>query len=518
MTERNSNRFARSAGILLPVSSLPSPYGIGAFGEAAYKWVGFLHEAKQCYWQILPLVPVGDGDSPYSSFSAFAGNPFFIDLDTLHEEGLLEREDYADISWGASGKRVDYDTVRLHRGDVLRKAFARFTNEAALADFAAQESWFEDYGLYMAIKKTQGMRSWIEWEEPLRLRRPDAIAKAREELAEEIRFHAFAQYQFRKQWRALRSYANGKGVEVIGDIPIYVSLDSVEVWANPELFQVDEHANLTNVAGCPPDGFSPDGQIWGNPLYDWDRIEETGFDWWIRRLRHNFELYDVLRIDHFRGLESYFSIPYGADDAESGRWITGPGMRFINAIKQALPDARIIAENLGFPSDAVRKLLADSGYPGMKLIQAAFDPRSSENESPDSYKENLVVYPGTHDNDTVKGWSENAPRSAVKKAMDYLEVRSESELPHAMIELAMQCKAVLAIIPMQDWLGLGSEARFNTPSTVGGNNWRWRLDKTALTSRLAGSIAQMTALYDRCTCGSGAAPSGDFKTGILGKE
>ena len=497
ITEQDRTQITRSAGILLPVSSLPSPYGIGAFGKAAYDWVDFLHEAGQRYWQILPLVPTGDGDSPYSSFSAFAGNPYFIDLDTLREERLLERGDFMGISWGLSDKRVDYETVHLHRENVLRKAFARFADEAALDDFVARNDWFADYGLYMAIKETQGQRPWTEWDEPLRLRRPDALSKAREELKDDIRYHAFVQYEFQKQWRALRTYANGKGVGIIGDIPIYVSLDSVEVWANPELFQVDENAVLTEVAGCPPDGFSPHGQIWGNPLYDWEAMKRTGFAWWIRRLKNNFELYDVIRIDHFRGLESYFAIPYGADDAGSGHWVTGPGMRFIDAVKKAIPGAQIIAENLGFPSDAVRKLLKDSGYPGMRLIQSSFDTRATENDSLDSYEENVVVYPGTHDNNTVKGWSETAPRSSVKNAMRCFGVRFKRRLPVAMITFALQCKAILAIIPMQDWLGLGSEARFNTPSTVGGNNWRWRMDKGAATRRLAAKIKKMTVQYGR---------------------
>ena len=488
--------FNRSAGILLPVSSLPSPYGIGTFGKDAYEWVDILHAVKQSFWQILPLSPTGYGDSPYQSFSAFAGNPYFIDLDTLWKEGLLKRGDYANIKWSKSPDKVDYGSLYKYRESVLRKAFCNFINDAAsveiLNDFMEQNHWFDDYGLFMAIKDSQGQHSWLEWDEPLCLRQPEAISRVREELAEDILYHAFVQYQFQKQWNALKSYANEKDVEIIGDIPIYVALDSADVWAKHELFQLDENGVPTEVAGCPPDGFTEDGQLWGNPLYDWAFMKETGFEWWIERLRHNFELYDVVRIDHFRGLESYFAIPGGAKTAADGKWKPGPGMAFIKAVKEALPDARIIAENLGFLTDKVDKLLKSSGYPGMKLVQFAFDSRASEDDQPSSYEENMVIYTGTHDNDTVKGWSRTAPTGSVMSAKKYLDVKRRKFLPRAMIELALESKANLVIIPMQDWLQLGSEARLNTPSTTGGNNWRWRLNAKSLKADVLDSVADLT--------------------------
>ena len=494
--DRRLDRFPRSAGILLHVSSLPSPYGVGSFGKAARQWVDFLREAGQSFWQILPLGPTGLGDSPYQSFSAFAGNPYFIDLDTLCEEGLLDPPDFASLRWGASGNRVDYGAVSRSRESVLRKAFARFSDQSALDGFAALNPWFADYGLYMAIKAAR-KRSWMEWGEPLRLRLPEPMAQAQSQMAEDIRYHAFVQYQFQRQWQALRAYANAKGIRIIGDIPIYVSLDSADVWANPVFFQLDENARPTEVAGCPPDSFSKYGQLWGNPLYDWASMAKTGYLWWLRRLESSFALYDVLRIDHFRGLESYYAIPYGDTTAKNGHWEPGPGMGFIHAVQQALPEARIIAEDLGFLTPEVRQLLAGSGYPGMKVLQFAFDSREAGGYSPHTYEAHSVVYTGTHDNDTAGGWAKTAPDESVRLAMEYMGIASKSRLPRAMIHLAMQCKSDLAVIPMQDWLGLGSGARMNTPSTVCGNNWRWRLREDALNSRLAGEIARMTVLFER---------------------
>ena len=494
---KDALHFARSAGVLLPVSSLPSPYGIGNFGEDARGWVDFLHEAGQSFWQILPLNPTGYGDSPYQSYSAFAGDSYYIDPDTLCEEGLLDPADCTDVRWGRSDKRVDYDVVYRNREPLLRKAWSRFTDEAALDAFIARNPWFEEYGLYMVIKAAQGNRSWLEWDEALRLRRPDALEKARAEFAEDIRYHAFVQYQFSRQWGALRGYANAKGVEIIGDIPIYVALDSADLWANHELFQLDENALPVEVAGCPPDSFSAEGQLWGNPLYDWETMAKTGYPWWIQRLRSCFGLYDVVRFDHFRGLENYFAIPYGAEDAAGGYWRPGPGADFIDAVKKNLPDARFIAEDLGFVTDGVRELLAYSGWPGMKLLQYAFDTREEGDYSPYSYKPNTAVYPGTHDNDTIRGWSGEAPDHCIRYAMEYMGIRKKRRLPRAMIRLAMQTGANLCIIPMQDWLELDGGARINTPSTVGGHNWRWRLGRNALSSRLAGTMARMTMLYGR---------------------
>ena len=491
------SRFKRSAGVLLHVSSLHSPYGIGSFGKAARQWVDFLHEAGQSYWQILPLGQTGYGDSPYQCFSAFAGNPFFIDLDTLREEGLLDRSDLDGVKWAGSAKRVDYDRLHQHRETVLRQAFSRFRDEGALDSFIRDNQWFARYGLFIAIKAAQGQRSWLEWDGPLRRRDPEALELAQRELERDIRYHAFVQYQFHRQLQALRTYAGGKGIRIIGDIPIYVSLDSADVWANPELFQLDENAVPIEVSGCPPDYFSRDGQLWGNPLYNWDALKDDGYQWWIDRLKNCFRLHDVLRIDHFRGFESYYAIPYGDDTARYGRWKPGPGMDFIGAIQRELPEAGIIAEDLGFITDAVRDLLAGSGYPGMKLLEFAFDSREADNHFPYLYGANTVVYTGTHDNDTIKGWSQSAPQSSVRLAMEYIGIRRKGQLPYGMIRLAMQSAADLAIIPMQDWLRLGGEARMNTPASLGGSNWRWRMGENALSGRLADTIARMTSLYGR---------------------
>lgn len=482
----------------MPVSSLPSPYGIGAFGKEARAWVNFLQSAGQQYWQVLPLGPTSFGDSPYQSFSAFAGNPYFIDLDTLCEEGLLLKPEYAGIHWGRSAAKVDYNTVYQNREAVLRKAFARFTGGPALEAFQKENShWLENYALYMAVKATQGNRSWIEWEQDARLRKKEALQKYTQELAEDIRYHIFVQYQFFKQWNALRAYANQKGVEIIGDIPIYVSLDSADVWENRQLFQLDAEALPIEVSGCPPDSFSQDGQLWGNPLYNWGLMEQDGFAWWVARMQANFKLYDVLRIDHFRGLESYYAIPYGATTARSGRWRAGPGMGFVNAVREKVPEARIIAEDLGFLTDGVRKLLKDSGYPGMKVLQFAFDTREAGDYSPYNYGTNNIVFTGTHDNDTVRGWARNAAAGDIRHAMEYVNTHFKWQLPGALIRLALQSRAALAVVPLQDWLGLGSKARINTPATIGGGNWRWRMRARALKPGLARRMLALAKLYGR---------------------
>ncbi|MFV0411848.1 MAG: 4-alpha-glucanotransferase [Oscillospiraceae bacterium] len=496
--DTNFNIPKRAAGVLLPVSSLPSPYGIGAFGKEARAWVNFLQSAGQQYWQVLPLGPTSFGDSPYQSFSAFAGNPYFIDLDTLCEEGLLLKPEYAGIRWGRSAARVDYNTVYQNREAVLRKAFARFAGGPALDAFQKENShWLENYALYMAIKATQGNRSWIEWEQGARLRKEEALQKYARELAEDIRYHIFVQYQFFKQWNALRAYANQKGVEIIGDIPIYVSLDSADVWENRQLFQLDAEALPIEVSGCPPDSFSQDGQLWGNPLYNWEGMKQDGFAWWVARMQASFKLYDVLRIDHFRGLESYYAIPYGATTARSGRWRAGPGMGFVNALRQKVPEARIIAEDLGFLTDGVRKLLKDSGYPGMKVLQFAFDTREEGDYSPYNYGTNNIVFTGTHDNDTVLGWARHAAGGDIRHAMEYVNARFKWQLPGALIRLALQSRAALAVVPLQDWLGLGSKARINTPATIGGSNWRWRVGAKALKPGLARRMLALAKLYGR---------------------
>ena len=497
MDVRKQGFARRAAGILMPVSSLPSPYGIGSFGADARRWVDFLHDAGQSYWQTLPLTPTGKGDSPYQSFSAFAGNHYFIDFDILCEEGLLKREEYADLCWNRAEDTVDYEILYNTREPVLRKAFARFKDTAALDGFIEQNQWFEQYSLYMVIKAAQGFRAWMEWDRPLRNREKAALEQVKTEQAEDIRYHAFVQYQFDRQWKALRAYANAKEVKIIGDIPIYVSLDSADVWENYSLFQLNKNNIPIEVSGCPPDYFSKDGQLWGNPLYDWAAMAKSGYKWWISRLRKNFELFDIMRLDHFRGLESYYAIPYGDTTAKNGYWKPGPGKEFVDIVKHTVEDASIIAEDLGFLTDEVRELLEYSGYPGMKIVQYAFDEGETDDNIPYKYEANTVVYTGTHDNDTVKGWARSASHDCIKRAIDYIGIRRKKDIPGAMIRLAMQSGSHLAVIPMQDWLGLGSDARLNTPSTVGGNNWRWRAKKNALTQQLTEKIAKMTQIYGR---------------------
>ena len=497
-TQTSKHGFDRRvAGVLLPVSSIQSPYGIGNFGAAARKWVDFLHDAGQSFWQILPLAPTGAGDSPYQSFSAFAGNPYFIDFDALSEEGLLKKEEYAGIIWGRMNTLIDYGTIFNNREAVLRKAFSRFGDDSALDGFINRNPWFEHYSLYMVIKVANGHKSWMSWEESIRNCDADAIKRLKAEKADDIRYYAFIQYMFDKQWRGLRAYANKKGVQIIGDIPIYVSLDSADVWENRELFYLDADNVPIEIAGCPPDSFSEDGQLWGNPLYRWDEMERTGYKWWTQRLRKSFELYDVMRIDHFRGLESYFAIPYGAKTAIDGRWKPGPGKAFIDMVEKTVHDASIIAEDLGVITDEVRELLKYSEYPGMKVVQYAFGDKEVVDYIPYKYEANSVAYTGTHDNDTVKGWCKSAPRETICEAMDYMGIRRKRDIPLGIIRLALESASNLAIIPMQDWLGLGSEARLNTPSTIGGNNWRWRMASGAMSVRLAEKMANLTEMYGR---------------------
>ena len=501
----------RKSGVLMPISSLTSPYGIGAFSKEAYEFVDFLQEAGQTYWQILPLGQTGYGDSPYQSFSTFAGNPYFIDLDSFVEAGYLQQEDLDGINFGTDPSRVDYEKIYQGRFIVLKKAYEnspyRYGYESdeekkqrEVAAFEAfieeQAEWLPDYALYSAIKNYFGGKGLIEWEEDIRLRKPEAMEEYREKLADEIRFYEFQQYFFRKQWIALKKYANRKKVKIIGDIPIYVAFDSADTWAHPELFQLDEKGYPTAVAGCPPDGFSATGQLWGNPLYRWDYHKETGYDWWMKRLASCFNLYDVVRIDHFRGFDEYFAIPYGDSTAERGQWQQGPGYDIMKAIKKNLGNKPIIAEDLGFLTPTVLKLVKKTGYPGMKLLQFAFDSRESGDYLPHSYPRNCVVYTGTHDNDTVMGWVEHMDKKDFANAKKYLNIHSSKELNWTFISHTLATVADTAIIPIQDYLGLGSEARINTPSVLGGN-WQWRLTPGQLDSKLAKRMYEVTERYGR---------------------
>lgn len=488
----------RAAGILMPVSSLPSPYGIGSLGKQAYQFADFLSQAGQRYWQILPIGPTGYGDSPYQSFSAFAANPYFIDLDLLADDGLLTQAEIDAADFGADDDSIDYYKLYLNRKPLLEKAAARF--DRANTDFAAftaqNADWLPDYALFMALKEENGEVAFSQWPEALRARDEETLSAARRRLAPCIAFWEVAQYLFYAQWTALKAYANAKGVEFIGDIPIYVSPDSSDLWASPELFQVDKTGALTEVAGCPPDAFSADGQLWGNPLYDWKYHRKTDFAWWARRMRHASSVYDVVRIDHFRGFEGYYAIPAADDTAVHGTWRKGPGCDFIDALKEKLPDVRIIAEDLGFLTDGVRELLAHSGYPGMKVLQFAFDSREESDYLPHNYKQNCVVYTGTHDNTTTADWQLSAPKADVAFCKAYLDLAPEQDFTRACVRAALSSVADTCIIPMADWLGLGKEARINTPSTLGGN-WLWRADAANLTPALVKEMLLLTKMYGR---------------------
>ena len=473
----------RTSGILMPVSSLPSPYGIGSLGAEAYRFVDFLAAAGQRYWQILPIGPTGYGDSPYQSFSAFAANPYFIDLDALEQRGLLTHDEIARFDFGPEAPEgIDYGALFRTRFAVLELAVRRFdAGEDAFRDFcAANAFWLDDYALFMALKAENGMRAFSLWPKDVRARRPAALAAARARLAGQVRFWQVVQYLFYEQWAALKAYANAKGVEFIGDIPIYVSPDSSDLWADPSLFQVDA-----------------DGQLWGNPLYNWDVHLKTGCAWWIRRLRHASAVYDVVRIDHFRGFESYYAIPARDKTAVNGVWRKGPGTAFIDVIRRKLPDVRIIAEDLGYLTDDVKALLRASGFPGMKVLQFAFDSREESDYLPHNYTQNSVVYTGTHDNTTTADWELSAPAGDVAFARRYLDVEGGADFTRRFIRAALASVSDTAVIPMPDWLGLGAEARINTPSTLGGN-WLWRIDPAALTDALAADILALTKLYGRC--------------------
>ena len=488
----------RASGILLHISSLSGKYGIGKLGSEAREFADFLKKAGQRYWQILPVSPTGYGDSPYQSFSVFAGNPYFIDFETLEKDGLLEAADYESADWGESD-RTDYGHIYEVIYPVLRKAFEAYrkSGDKELHEFIEANPWVSEYGLFMALKSAHGGKPWYEWEDALRLREPKAIEQACGEYEDDIGFHAFLQYEYAKQWGALKAYVNGLGIEFIGDMPIYVAYDSVEVWTQPELFYLDEDRKPIDVAGCPPDVFTAKGQLWGNPLYRWDVHEETGYAWWTERLRAACTTYDVVRIDHFRGFESYYTIPYGSEDAVIGEWRKGPGMKLFKAMRAALGKQRIIAEDLGFITKEVAKLLKASGYPGMKVLQFAFDSDPSNGYLPHNYNStNCICYTGTHDNETAAGWVSSQNRKTLKYCREYLDVKRNKDIPWAMIRAAWGSIADTAIAQMQDFLELDSSARMNIPSTLGGN-WQWRMTGGELTDELAERIRRLTVTYGR---------------------
>ncbi len=489
----------RTSGVLMHLTSLPSPHGVGTMGQAAREFAGFLAGAGQRWWQILPIGPTGCGDSPYQSFSTFAGNPYLIDLDLLAEEGLLERSEYEGLGWGDDPKSVDYGLLYARRFPVLRKAVKRLL-AAPPEDYqtflSENETWLPDYALFMAIKGENGGRPWWEWEEPLRRREPAALQEAAARLEDDVSFWLGTQYLFFHQWRALKTYVNGLGVGFIGDLPIYVAADSADVWAGPERFQLDGDLRPTEVSGCPPDGFSAAGQLWGNPLFDWEAMEADGFSWWIRRIAWQKSLFDVLRIDHFRGFESYYAIPFGEKDAKNGRWRKGPGMKLFRAVEEALGSQAIIAEDLGFLTPEVRRLLDDSGYPGIKVLQFAFDSREAGDYLPHNYGRHCVAYVGTHDNDTALGWLAEAAPTDRDRAVDYLKLTGAEGLNWGLMRGVWATAADTAIVQAQDLLGLGGEARMNLPSTVG-TNWKWRALPGTFDGPLAARLRHETELYCR---------------------
>ncbi len=489
----------RKSGILLHISSLPSRYGIGRMGKAAYDFVDFLHMSETACWQILPLSPTSYGDSPYQSFSVYAGNPYFIDFVKLESQGLLTREDYASMLWQRSPEKIDYELLYRSNITVLRRAFARF-REKPLRGFTgfknANKSWLKDYALFMALKAEHGGTPWYEWETPLAMRDKKAVEEAEKRLADEIELYSFIQFIFARQWSELKAYANSKHVEIIGDMPIYVSYDSADVWCSPELFALDKEKRPIEVAGCPPDCFAPKGQLWGNPLYDWDYHKKTGYAWWISRLKYAATLYDIIRIDHFRGFESYYTIPYGNTDAVQGKWRKGPNKALFVAANRALGDLHIIAEDLGFITPGVRKMLDAVGYPGMKVLQFGFDSDPENEHLPHNFKTpHCVAYTGTHDNETLQGWLEAADKKTVKYAKAYLRCK-KSQIPDEMVAACWQSIAELAVAQMQDFLHEDRSGRMNTPSTLGGN-WMYRTETEDFTPELAKAIRKLNRTYGR---------------------
>ena len=496
--------MSREAGVLLAISSLPSKYGIGCFSKSAYNFVDWLKEAGQTYWQILPVGPTSYGDSPYQSFSTFAGNPYFICLEDLIKEGVLTEEECDAVDFGEKEDDIDYEKLYKGRFPLLRKAYERsnISENPEYCKFVQENSWWlSDYALFMAVKNFFDGVEWTQWPEDIRLRYGYALDYYRKELYFEIEFQQYMQFKFFQQWYALKSYANSRGIRIVGDIPIYVAMDSADTWAHPELFQLDERNIPVAVAGCPPDGFSATGQLWGNPLYRWDYHRNTQYAWWVSRLWYCFNLYDVVRIDHFRGFDEYFSIPYGEDSAVNGHWEKGPGIELFRRVEQCLGWHPVIAEDLGYVTDSVRRLVWETGFPGMKVLEFAFDSRDSGSANdylPHNYPENCVVYTGTHDNETVVGWLDSITEEEQKMARDYLcdHVTPKKELYKPFVALAMRSNARMCIIPIQDYLGYDNTGRMNKPSTVG-TNWRWRVQEKELTEELQKEILHTTKTFGR---------------------
>ena len=495
--------FERSSGILFHPTSLPGKYGIGTLGKEAYAFIDFLKKSRQKLWQIFPLGPTGYGDSPYQSFSSFAGNPYLIDFDLLIEAHLLSEEDLRDVFFGDNEEYIDYGAVYNEKYPLLRMAYENFKSSdnhelrENLEHFKRENaSWLNDYSLYISLKNHFNGLPWNEWAHDIKNREHGAMEHYRNELADDIEYHNFIQFLFFKQWGDVKRYANENGIKIIGDIPIFVAADSSDAWANPEIFLFDEERKPVKVAGVPPDYFSATGQLWGNPLYNWQKLKETNYSWWVERVRANLSTCDIIRIDHFRGFEAYWAVPYGDDTAINGQWEPGPGIDLFNAIKSQLGELPIIAEDLGLMTQGVIDLREATGFPGMKILGFAFDSGEENDYLPHTYTKNCVVYTGTHDNDTLIGWFQKAKEEDRQFARDYLNSRSDDEIHWDAIRGAWSSVASMAISPVQDFLGLGSEARINTPGVAAGN-WQWRLRHGVLTDELAERIAKLTRVYSR---------------------
>lgn len=498
----------RNCGVLMPISSLPSKFGIGCFSAEAYQFIDFLQDAGQGYWQVLPIGPTGFGDSPYQSFSSFAGNPYFICLEDLIEEDLLTWDECNACNFGSDPERVDYGAQYENRPKLLRAAWQRFIqknlqNSEEYQAFLKRESyWLEDYALFMALKEKHGGKSWLDWDRDYKLRHAKALKEAEEEMKDEIDFICFQQFEFDRQWKKLHAYAIEKNVQIIGDIPFYAAMDSAAAWAHPSAFKFDRNMEPKAVAGCAPDAFSPTGQLWGNPVYNWTNLKKDGYAWWIERIRRMYEFFDVIRIDHFNGFDSYYEVPYGDETAENGKQCKGPGMDFFRALKASLDkdgiEMRIIAEDLGTITESSEKLLEDTGFPGMKVLQYAFD--WTENSYYLTYKHipNCVVYTGTHDNNTTRAWIEEISDHDRDFARRFInsENTDYGRFVWDFIREAYRSVANLCIIPLQDYLVKGKEARINEPGTLG-TNWQWRLLPNFLSADLAVSMRELSQLYGR---------------------
>lgn len=534
----SDTKFERNAGILMPVSSLPSPYGIGTFGKDAYDFVTFVKECNHKYWQVLPLGPTTYGDSPYQSYSAFAGNPYFVDLDMLIEAGFLLKSEVISRDWGdgivpvnvseddavngrfgtyrdgniGDERYVSYEKIYNNRFDILRIAYNRF--KAACAEskktlakglplykqfdnFVKDNAdWLEDYALFMALKSHFNNVSWGEWETDIKFRKPEAMSRYEEQLSDDIGYWKFIQFEFYLQWNALKQYANSNGIEIIGDIPIYMGYDSVDVWANQGEFQLDENLTPIKVAGVPPDAFSDAGQKWGNPLYDYDKMEANGFSWWRKRMAASAKLYDVIRIDHFIGIVKYYTIPADMRDARQGEYRQGPGQKLLDVINESIGDKKIIAEDLGVEVPEVAKILKENGYPGMKVLEFAFGGDRKNPHLPYNYTQNLVCYGGTHDNETLLGFFEDRGDWELGYAYDYLDTRDKGRMVDQVFRAAYSSVAVLTVFAVQDILKLGNWARMNLPSSMG-NNWKWRMQKGQLGQHELECMRYLASVFDR---------------------